>query len=338
MRFQHVVLGGTFDRLHTGHEALLLRAFEEGAHVTIGLTSDGYVRTYKHGAIVEENISGAACPCVSTRDIQDYETRKKNLEGWLRRKGVFVQTTIVPIEDLYGPTLGQARGREDFDAILVSEETQDNARRINAKRIASGLSELTVLTIPMVKAQDMLPLSSTRVRQGVIDQKGHLVMPVHLRKELTKPIGDIIREALARTIIRDDYKKIIVTVGDHTTKRLLQEGARPTFAIIDLQAERKPFVWEKDWWDKLPGKKVHVASGPGFISNEAIAYIDHWAEVKQPTTLVVDGEEDLLVLPVILHAPFGAVVYYGQPKKGLVRLVVTDEKKTEATSLLQQFC
>jgi len=53
--------------------------------------------------------------------------------------------------------------------------------------------------------------------------------------------------------------------------------------------------------------------------------------------LVVDGEEDLLALPAIIHAPRGSILYYGQPNKGLACVIVTNEKKHEALALLARF-
>ena len=39
-KYNKVCLGGTFDRIHIGHEKLLKIAFEVGEDVIIGLTSD----------------------------------------------------------------------------------------------------------------------------------------------------------------------------------------------------------------------------------------------------------------------------------------------------------
>jgi len=47
MHYSHAVLGGTFDRIHKGHEALLLHAFSIADRVTIGVTSDEFVQQVK---------------------------------------------------------------------------------------------------------------------------------------------------------------------------------------------------------------------------------------------------------------------------------------------------
>ena len=40
MKYGHLVVGGTFDLMHKGHEAFLQKAFASADKVTIGLTSD----------------------------------------------------------------------------------------------------------------------------------------------------------------------------------------------------------------------------------------------------------------------------------------------------------
>lgn len=59
--------------------------------------------------------------------------------------------------------------------------------------------------------------------------------------------------------------------------------------------------------------------------------------VTHHDAILIDGEEDLLVLPAIIYAPLGARVYYGQPGEGLVEVVVTHRKKRQALALLGKF-
>ena len=55
---------------------------------------------------------------------------------------------------------------------------------------------------------------------------------------------------------------------------------------------------------------------------------------SSPVRLIVNGEEDLLVLPVCIHAPENSVVLYGQPNKGLVLVQITTEIRNKAQTLL----
>lgn len=337
MTYRHAVLGGTFDRLHKGHEAMLTRAFQVAEHVTIGLTTDTYVRTRKQHlctSIDEETISGVACPSVSLLKIASYTMRKKHLDAWIEKQGYGSRTAIMPIDDMVGPT---AAPGYDFDALVVSTETEKNAEILQGERKANGLAPLAVVAVPMVPAEDLYPISSSRVRIGVIDATGRLTMPERMRGALVKPFGALMSDGNTESVMRGDIKKTVISVGDKTTKRLMQNGVIPTLAIVDLQVERKAYTWEKEDWDMLPKAKTELPSGPGFISTLAAAAISAWAKHVHPSVLIIDGEEDLLVLPAIVHAPLGAIVYYGQPKKGIVRLVVTNAKKEEAAALLGQF-
>lgn len=58
---------------------------------------------------------------------------------------------------------------------------------------------------------------------------------------------------------------------------------------------------------------------------------------EEPTTILVEGEEDLVALPAIAVAPEGAHVVYGQPGEGMVHVDVTDDHRREMRDLLERF-
>ncbi len=332
--YTHAVCGGTFDHFHSGHAALLTRAFHLAGRVTIGITTDIYVRQNKYD---EERMSGVACPSCSSPPIQSFAKRKQQITVWLRDRGLSDRATLVPIDDVYGPTIQKKAGAQSMDVIIVSSDTHAGACSINEKRKQLGLPVLALQIIPMVPAQDTRPISATRIRKHEIDTEGRLVLPDSMRSELAVPFGAVVRDADVRSVIKKDRDALVIAVGDKTTKRLVQHGLVPSLAIIDMQVERQPYMWEKALWDMLPASKKEFVSGPGYIGTSVVAALAAWSTNPEPTLFVIEGEEDLLVLPVIAQAPHNAVVYYGQPGVGMVRVVVTNEKKKMVRAILTRF-
>jgi len=133
-----VVVGGTFDILHRGHEVLLKKAFTLGK-VTVGLTSNVFARKMKK------------------RKVRDFKYRKKELEDFIKEE--FKQKSkIVKIEDKFGPTL-----EKDFDYIVVSPKTYKTAVLINKKRQKRNKKPIKIVKIKFVLAEDGKPISSTRI-------------------------------------------------------------------------------------------------------------------------------------------------------------------------------
>ncbi|MFQ5887522.1 MAG: phosphopantetheine adenylyltransferase [Candidatus Hydrothermarchaeales archaeon] len=147
--YKLVAVGGTFDAFHRGHEALLKKAFEIGESVIIGLTSDEMM----------------------DKDISPYKDRKKVLEDFLKENSFLDRCRIIKLDDPYGP----ATDDERMDAIVVSEETRYMAGKINNIREKKGLAPLNVVVIPLILAEDGIPISSTRVKKGKIDRNGKLI-------------------------------------------------------------------------------------------------------------------------------------------------------------------
>ncbi len=143
-KFRKVAVGGTFDELHKGHKTLLLKAFEIGERVVIGLCTDEFVK--KMGK-----------PHVTA----SYEERLKELQAFLKALGLSDRAEIVPLNDPYGSTLTDTR----IQALVVSEE----------KRSEAQLPALAIVTISMVPAENCAPISTTRIREGEIDREGRLL-------------------------------------------------------------------------------------------------------------------------------------------------------------------
>jgi pantetheine-phosphate adenylyltransferase len=153
--FKHrsITVGGTFWPLHRGHKTLLQEAFADGLEVFVGLTSDRMISS--------KNRSGA---------IPNYGVRKRNLLAYLDEMDYSDRSHIFRIEDEYG----FAADFPNLQAIAVTERTRTNAEKINQRRIARGMTPLDIIQVKLVKAEDGVPISSSRVRAGIIDSEGHL--------------------------------------------------------------------------------------------------------------------------------------------------------------------
>lgn len=148
-----VCLGGTFYPLHEGHKELLRKAFQiagPNGTVFIGLTSQSMIK--KEGKIAS------------------YQRRKHSLMRFLSELHGLKQATIQPIRTKYGPTI-----EGDFEAIIVSPETESTAEEINRKRRVLGKAPLQIIMIPYILSKDGTPISSTRIRRKEIDEKGTIL-------------------------------------------------------------------------------------------------------------------------------------------------------------------
>lgn len=153
-KFRKVAVGGTFDELHKGHRILLIKAFEIGERVLIGLCTDEFVE--KMGK-----------PHVTA----PYEERLKELRAFLKKSELNGKTEIIPLNDPYGNTLTD----RCIEALVVSEETEKTAIKINQKRNEARLPPLTIVTISMVPSENCKPISTTRIRKGEMDREGRLL-------------------------------------------------------------------------------------------------------------------------------------------------------------------
>ena len=171
------VLGGSFSILHKGHQALIQRAFEVGDFVVLGLTTDEYVRKHK------------------IYRVRSYMKREQVLKKFM--DSFNKPYVIKPLETREGALVSSP----DLDILVVSQETAGNIGGINQTRQKNGLKPLSIEVVPLVLAEDLFPISSTRINRKEIRKNGNRVSPV----KISISTGNPIKVAAAR----DSFRKVM---------------------------------------------------------------------------------------------------------------------------------
>ncbi len=126
-----------------------------------------------------------------------------------------------------------------------------------------------------------------------------LILPEENRRLFEEPFGELhssIEEILPQLINRTVY-----AVGDVVTHNLHKNGITPSVAIVDGYTMRSPC-------SRLPavrGECIRVKNPAGTLTDELERALIH-AVMHPPVTILVDGEEDLAVIPLVLAAPLGS--------------------------------
>ena len=120
-------MGGTFDHLHKGHRILIETALNFSKKVIIGLATKKLLKNKR----------------VASK-IEDYKTREKKIITFVQSITDENRVEIIPLEDLYGPPIHEP----EYEGIIVSRETYNNAIKINQIREEKGFKPLIIIVIP----------------------------------------------------------------------------------------------------------------------------------------------------------------------------------------------
>jgi len=161
-----------------------------------------------------------------------------------------------------------------------------------------------------------------------------LYLSNNLRNELKTPLGNLIKNSNPEKeqIIRNSSSdKILITVGDATSEMLVKMGIIPFLQVVDGKEKRSE--------RSLPindfiTTDLQCENPAGEITEESIDVIKNSFSSTPPIRILVDGEEDLLVLPICLHAPENSVVMYGQPDQGLVIIEIVSELREKIQKIV----
>ena len=150
--FDLVAMGGTFDVIHSGHMALLSKAFSISSKVIIGLSSDQLAT--KKG----KNLAN------------DYSKRLSLLKSMIEKSFPNSAYEVSKLENDFGPAVIEG----SVKALVVSEETSNKGLLLNELRAERNLPSVKIVVVPMVLAEDGKSISTTRIKNSEIDGNGNL--------------------------------------------------------------------------------------------------------------------------------------------------------------------
>jgi uncharacterized protein (UPF0218 family) len=152
-----------------------------------------------------------------------------------------------------------------------------------------------------------------------------------MRRLLKKPLGELIDLADQNAPVEKIAKaKLVIAVGDATSRSLRSRGRSADIELIDGKEQRKEVTLEASHQ-----RTVKVSNPAGEITIEAMNTLKRVLPAGRKLTIIIDGEEDLLTIPAALYSPLGSIVLYGQPGRGVVMLEVKPELKQRMRKLLR---
>ena len=323
-KYKHIALGGTFDLLHLGHIDFLKKSFSISEFVTVGIVSDIYANALRK------------------KSFETFWERKRNVQKLLKDEGFDRRFSIVSLHDIFGTTPKDS----SIEAVIGTENTKSGGILLSNKRLDLGMDALDIVILPLKLADDGVPISTSRIKDGFISRSGlnyfeylrrrDFLLPRDLRKTLRKPFGEIVKNI---TTCRDLSNLPFYTVGDQTTANFVAEGHFPSIAIVDFHIQRsKRYNSIRDLGIVDPINIGRAINRAGEVSKNLSCVI--YKSLQSPDRrkiILVRGEEDLAVLPLALMAPLNSSIYYGIREKGLVELKVSEDLKVKLLSLLIKF-
>lgn len=151
------------------------------------------------------------------------------------------------------------------------------------------------------------------------------------RPLLSRPLGPVLTEEKARGEI--ERRRSVSTCGDMVTATLVQWRLTPFVAVVDGKTLRdRPFPTER-WAELTRGRTLRARNPPGEVTAELQLRLRELVR-GGGGLLVVEGEEDLAVLPLARELPLGATLLYGQPGEGLCFLTLDNGVKERVTEIL----
>ena len=338
------LIGGTFDRFHIGHKKLITTALKKCQRLEIWILSDSIAKSKNF-------------------NINNWDTRKNEIIDNLD-SNLIDRIEFGILNDDYGP----APSHPKATAIICSEETLEICIKINKIRKNKLLNALDIIEVGHALAWDKRPVSSTRIRNGEIDRNGDhwkiklksddtisywndelLKMTKEVEYLLKEPFGELFEgpednpEIAMNKIIKKygNFESQLIAVGDVSVLTLEKLNRPPDIAIIDGKTKRIKWIDSELIKHKNYDRVVYCINQPGEITkslfNQCRESIKYYIEEEKTSLIIIDGEEDLAPLLIHLLAPLNTIVLYGQPDRGVVVRITTEDVKKSCKQILEKF-
>ncbi|MBD3353074.1 MAG: DUF359 domain-containing protein [Candidatus Lokiarchaeota archaeon] len=190
----------------------------------------------------------------------------------------------------------------------------------------------------------------------IIDPNYIYTITEEARKLLAKPIGNLLVGNIQENIKKvPDYFKSqndpnanhqIICVGDVVSEAFINEDAINShlkMCVVDGKTERDEYKFRNI--NPVPNR-LFMKNPAGTISGNVAHEFIRLLESDKKYFIMIDGEEDLLVIPIALYAQPNTFIIYGQPPvtslgndipSGLVILKVNEDIKRKINSIFTLF-
>jgi inosine/xanthosine triphosphatase len=264
--------------------------------------------------------------------VRPYRERATALRRYLRSQG-YDNWEIRPLDQPFGI----AADEPQLDVLVVSEERLPVALALNDARRSKGFRPLELRRVPMVAAQDGLPIQSRRIRSGLIDTHGRRLKPCRVRVGTENPVKvRAVRRAFRSAAIEASVQGVPTRSGvpaqpfEHDIVKGAIRRARSAIDAADFGVGIEAgLVWDtriRDHFDVQycavldRSGRLTIGHGPGFVHPPAVL-----ERVKGGAT-VGDAMAEVSEVRDI-GAKFGAIGY-------LTKRAMDRDRLTEAAVLM----
>jgi pantetheine-phosphate adenylyltransferase len=98
--------------------------------------------------------------------LEDYDTRKENLIAYIKSFADLKRVNVVEIKNW--ADMDKYTQDPQYEGLIVSQETYENALKLNQNREKKGLKPLVLIVIPLLKDQENKKISSTLIRKNIM--------------------------------------------------------------------------------------------------------------------------------------------------------------------------